>query len=73
MRKKYLLKWVVALFVATSIPAWAGSWQTQTVVANGGIGPWIAIDASGNLAAEWGFLAYPISEHLARTGGIGQP
>jgi hypothetical protein len=73
MKSSKLLKWVVALLVATSMPAWAGSWQTQTVVANGGIGPWIAIDASGNLAVAWGFSAYPISENLARTGAIGQP
>jgi hypothetical protein len=72
MRRKDLLKLVVALFVATSIPAWAGSWQTQTLVANGGIGPWIAIDGSGNLAVAWGYSAYPISENLARSGAIGQ-
>lgn len=73
MTSRNLLKLVVALLVATSIPAAAGSWQTQTVVANGGIGPWIAIDGSGNLAVAWGFSAYPISENLAKTGAIGQP
>ena len=72
MKSSKLWKWVVALLVATSIPAWAGSWQTQTVVANGGIGPWIAIDRSGNLAVAWGFSAYPTSENLVRTGAIGQ-
>lgn len=72
MKSKFL-KWVAALVVATSMPAWAGSWQTQTVVANGGIGPWVAIDGSGNLAVAWGFSAYPLSSNLVRTGAIGQP
>src|SRR3974377_2204517 len=73
MKSSKLLKWVVAVLGITSMPAWAGSWQTQAVVANGGIGPWIAIDASGNLAVAWGLSAYPISENLVRTGAIGQP
>ena len=73
MKSSNLLRCVVAVLVITAMPAWAGSWQTQTVVANGGIGPWIAIDASGNLAVAWGFSAYPISENLVRTGAIGQP
>ena len=73
MKRSNLLKWVAAVLVATSMPAWAGSWQTQTVVANGGIGPWIAIDGTGNLAVGWGFSAYPISENLASTGAIGKP
>lgn len=73
MKSSKLLKWVVALLVAISIPAWAGSWQAQTIVANGGLGPWIAIDASGNLAVAWGFSAYPISENLVSTSAIGKP
>jgi len=73
MKSSKQWKWVVALLVATSMPAWAGTWQTQTVVANGGIGPWIAIDVSGNLAVAWGYSAYPISENLVSTGGIGKP
>jgi hypothetical protein len=73
MRSSKLWKWVVALVVATAMPAFAGRWQTQTVVANGGIGPWIAIDGSGNLAVAWGFSAYPISENLASTSAIGKP
>ena len=73
MKSSKLMKWVVALVVATSIPASAGSWQTQTVVANGGIGPWIAIDGSGNLAVAWGYSAYPISENLVSTSAIGKP
>jgi len=73
MSSKNLFKWLVALLVATSIPAVAGSWQTQTVIANGGLGPWIAIDGSGNLAVAWGYSVYPINENLARTGAIGQP
>src|SRR3974390_28862 len=73
MSSKNLFKGLVALLVATSIPAVAGSWQTQTVIANGGLGPWIAIDGSGNLAVAWGYSVYPINENLARTGAIGQP
>ena len=73
MKVSNLLKCVVAVLVVTSMPAWAGSWQTQTVVANGGISPSIAIDASGNLTVAWGFSAYPVSENLASTSAIGKP
>jgi hypothetical protein len=73
MKSSNLLKCVAALLVASSVPAWAGSWQTQTIVANGGIGPWIAIDASGNLAVAWGVSASSISENLVRTGAVGKP
>ncbi len=59
MKSSNLFKCVVALVVTASVPAWAGSWQTQTVVANAGIGPWIAIDASGNLAVAWGAQPLP--------------
>src|ERR1019366_5125086 len=57
--------------VVAAIPASAGTWGTQVVLANNGYSGSVTIDAAGNLAVVW--YQSPVNEIFAATAAFGHP
>ena len=77
MKCKSLASVILIVLVAVSLPASAGTWGTQVVLATNAYNGTVALDASGNMTSVWFQANLPngtaVNEIWAATAPFGQP
>jgi hypothetical protein len=68
---------MAACAVTTSMPAWAGTWGTQAVLASNAYSGTVALDSAGNMTSVWYQNALPngtaVNEIWASSAAFGKP
>ena len=77
MKCKSLASVILIVLLAVSLPASAGTWGTQVVLATNAYNGTVALDASGNMTSVWFQANLPngtaVNEIWAATAPFGQP